>query len=365
MRRIDGVRVPRLAVSRGVSCALVAMVGTATLLAVPAAADAHTATDRHVRAAIGFDQNEVNPLSCPSAKQCTALTPTGEQVTFNPTHGGKVITARLFPATENARLALDCVSTTLCVAVDGSGVVVGFDPKRKNAKPKYTTTLTGASYQTSVSCPSKSLCVFDSYQAEGYINPSKKSSMVSNSFAANQTGANPSATCISTTYCVGSNGNSGLVYTFNPKAPAKAKSTTITSTPAVGEISCTSGKQCTAVTAFHGDYGLGVMTFNPHKVGSKPKIRGLSQSSESDIACATKTYCEVGGYDAGVYSYDTKTRRHKFSTLPYTTDSAAFAAIACPSKTECVAIMTDGKKVVLNPAKPPKVLKLKGLTKKA
>jgi hypothetical protein len=284
-------------------------------------------------------------------------------VTFNPTHGGKVISAKIFSDTLDVTFALDCASSHLCVAADSRGDVVGFNPRSKG-KPKYKATLAGASYQVSVACASKALCVLDSYQAEGHLNPAKGSTLVSNSFAANQTGANPTATCLSTTFCIGSNGNSGIIYTFNPRSPASAKTITLTSTPAVGQIRCPTSTQCTALAAYHNGLGLGMMTFNPHKLGTKPKVHGVSGSTMGDIACASKTYCIGAGYDYGVYVYDTATHKHKFAALTYNGPETV-AALTCPSKSVCVVIFANGKKSVFNPAKPPKMLKISKLTKAA
>jgi hypothetical protein len=367
MGNVNGVRVRWLTLPHKIRLrrTTVAALGATALLAVTAgSAAAHTTQLSHPRAAhLAFSYNEINALDCPSTKQCTALTPSGKQVTFNPTHGGKVISAKLFSDTLDETFALDCASTHVCVAATSRGEVVGFNP-RSQSKPKYRATLQGATYQTSVTCPSKSLCVLDSYQAEGYLNPAKGSSLVSNGFAANQTGANPTATCISTVFCLGSNGNSGIVYTFNPRSPGSAKTITLTSTPAVSQILCPTSRQCTALAAYHGGYGLGMMTFNPHKVGTKPKVYGVSSSSMGDIACASKTYCIGAGYDYGVYVYDTKTHKHKFAALTYNGPETV-AALACPSKSVCVAIFGNGKKAVFNPAKPPKTLKVKPLTKAA
>ncbi|HTW21319.1 MAG TPA: hypothetical protein VME70_14035, partial [Mycobacteriales bacterium] len=221
MPRVRGAR------ARGLT---VAALGVTTLLAMCGAAGAHPAAAvRGSTARVAFSYDEVNALSCPSTKQCTALTPAGGQVTFNPTHGGKVITAKLFSDTLDETYAIKCPSRHLCVAADARGDVVGFNPTRAKAKPRYRATLQGASYQTSVACPTASECVLDSWQAEGYLNPAKGSSLVSNTFGANQNGANPTATCTSTTFCVGSNGNTGIIYTFNPRSPGKAKTTTLTS----------------------------------------------------------------------------------------------------------------------------------------
>jgi hypothetical protein len=367
MRNVNGVRVRWLTLPRRVRLCrtTVAALGATALLAVTAgAAAAHTTEVPHAGTHIAFSSNEVNALDCPTTKRCTALTPSGRQVMFNPTHGGKVIAAKLFSDTVDETFALDCASAHLCVAADSRGAVVGFNPARAQTKPKYTATLQGASYQTSVACPSKSLCVLDSYQAEGHLNPAKGSPLVSNDFSANQNGANPTTTCISTVFCLGSNGNTGIVYTFNPRSPGSAKTITLTSTPAVGQIRCPTSTQCTALAAYHDGLGLGMMTFNPHKLGTKPKVHGVSDSSMGDIACASKTYCIGGGYDYGVYIHDTKTHKHKFAALTYD-GRQTVAALACPSKSECVAIFGDGKKAVFNPAKPPKKLKVEALTKAA
>jgi hypothetical protein len=343
----------------------VAALGATALLAVTAGgAAAHPAGVSQARSAhVAFSYNEVNALACPTTKQCTALTPTGRQVTFDPTRGGEVTSTKLFSNTLDETYALDCASVHLCVAADSSGDLVGFNP-RARTKPKYRATLQGASYQTSVACPSKSLCVLDSYQAEGRLNPAKKSSLVSSSFAANQNGANPTATCISTAFCLGSNGNTGILYTFNPRSPGSARTVTLTSTPAVGQIRCPTSTRCTALAAYHDGLGLGMMTFNPHKPSTKPKVYGVSDSSMGDIACASKTYCIGGGYDYGVYVYDTKTHKHKFAALTYG-GTQTVAALACPSKSVCVVILGNGKKAVFNPAKPPKKLKVVGLKKAA
>jgi hypothetical protein len=315
-----------------------------------------------------FGSNDVVAMACASVKQCTVLTSAGKQVTFNPMHGGKLIAAKLFSDTESESFSLDCATKSLCVAADSSGVVIGFDPRHEKAKPKYTTTLANASYQTSAACPTRSLCVLDSYQAEGHLNPAKKSTLVSNAFAANQNGANPTTTCLSSKFCLGSNGNNGFIYTYNPRSPGNAKTTTFTNTLEVGQISCATNKQCTALAAYDDGSGagsnLGMFTFNPHKLGTKPKVHGVSDSSMGAIACASKTYCIGGGYDAGVYIYDTKTHKHKFAALPDTLQTT-IAGLACPSKSVCIATLEDGKKAVFDPAKRPKRLKVEALTKKA
>jgi hypothetical protein len=372
MRNINGGRVRWLTLSRGIRLCrtAVAALGVTALLAVIAGAGAGAAAAHPTQAAPGrtaevaFSYSELNALACPSTKQCTALTPTGRQVTFNPRHAGKVISTKLFSGTVDETFALDCATVHLCVAADSTGVVVGFNPKHAQGKPKYTTTLQGASYQTSVACPTRALCVLDSYQAEGHLNPAKGSSLVSNTFAANQNAVNATATCISTKFCVGSNGNNGFIYTFNPRSPASAKTITFTSTPAVGQIVCPTSTQCTALAAYHDGLGLGMMTFNPHKPGTKPKVHGVSSSTMGDIACASKTYCIGGGPDYGVYVYDTKTHKHKFAALNYS-GTQIVAALACPSKSVCVAVFGDGKKAVFNPAKPPKKLKVEALSKAA
>ncbi len=332
------------ATSRGL-----ALIAFACVLALPASAQALT-----------FSNGYLSQLTCESAHECTAVAAGGVQETFNPTAGGRVIHSQTIAASvANGQLAITCVSSTRCVEADAAGHVAVFDPKRSGGRAA-TFTVSGAEAQTSVACASRSRCVADAYQGVSVFDPFHVGSPATQSFSANGNGAQPTLSCPSSTLCVGSDGTAGLLSTFNPTNAPGAVVHTITTSPQVGALDCTSTSFCVALAspAHNPAVNTGLMTFNPRRIGN-PSVKVITQSTLEFITCASATLCAAAGNNQGVLIFNPKApRRHGFTGVPVGVD---LVGIAFAGRSELVLLGTNGQKAVIDPHHPPKTVTLTGL----
>jgi hypothetical protein len=340
-----------------------ALAGACLMAGAPVGAQALSsgAHPRGHSAALSFPNGYTTELACASPSQCTTVAANGVQVTFNPTRGAVVRSQTIAPSLVDSPLSIACVSGRMCIVADARGDVAVFDPRRAKGKAA-SFVVSGASYQTSLACSSRSHCVAESYQSVAVFNPGHLGSPVSSPFSANGNGAQASVSCPSSTQCTGSNGNDGHLYTYDPSRASAAVAQAITSSPQVGMVDCPTTSFCVALASPKSNPAVntGLITFNPRRLGN-PRVRLLSQTSLEFITCVTSTLCAAAGNNGGVLVFDPHSPgRHRFTGVPYGND---LVGIAFASRSELVLLGNKGQKAVIDPRRPPKRVALIAFSK--
>jgi hypothetical protein len=148
--------------------------------------------------------------------------------------------------------------------------------------------------------------------------------------------------CPSTRLC-GAVGDSGLLVTFDPRTPRRARVSTIDALHSLFGIDCPSAAQCTA----SGNPGR-ELTFDPSSLRRLGPRLLLPGSDYTTVACAGRRRCVVAA-GGQVVSFDPlHPGRHVSARLP----TGNIARIACPSPRECVAIDYVGGEVTFDPREP-------------
>lgn len=240
-------------------------------------------------------------VSCPTLTQCTMASDLGTEVTFNPQTSAANGAVKLDGEEFDQLSDLSCPSATLCATVSQGGSVISFDPQTgaKVATGKPTT-----DEYYGVSCPTATGCVaVDDH---------------------------------------------GLRWTFDPATGLSPRSRLIDHGTPLGAVTCASASQCTAVDASR------EVTFNPlsRKVGalhilSNSKFATSWGLSLGGIACVGAKVCTAVG-PVTAYTFDPV----RFSTprgKRVEQFDSSMSAIRCPSRTECVAVDSNGYGVVYNP----------------
>jgi hypothetical protein len=346
--------------------ALAGVLAGCLLLAAPVIARPQRVPSRGfvARAAtLSLTNGYVSQLACGSASQCTGVLPGGAALTFNPTRAGSVTrTQPISHSQEDGTLAIECPSTSSCVEADAAGHVAVFAPRRATAKAK-SFTMTGEQYQTTISCPSRSECVTETYTGVSVFDPARLGSPKTVAITANGDGGQPTISCPSTSLCAGSDGTDGHLYNYAPHDAAGAKVHTLTSTPQVGSVDCTSRSFCVALASPKADpaANTGFITFNPTGPGN-PGVKKLTGSTLEFLTCASATLCAAAGNNGGVLTFDPRRPGHSHLTAVPTGNDVAGIAFAGRS---LVLITLNGEKAVFDPSAPPKTVRLSGLSKAA
>ena len=231
-------------------------------------------------------------LACPAVSQCTAVTVTGQEVTFNP-----MIPSAVSPVTINsgARLyAVACPATTECVAVgDSRGHELTFDPSAPEAPTPIAIDTTGID---GLACPT-------------------------------------------VTQCTGVDGGAQREVTFNPTAAGTPALVSL-NMPAT-HVVCPSPSQCTAV------YGTGEVTFNPISPGTPMPAAIDTDGSISGVACPSLSQCTIVDGAGIEETFDpTSPGSPQRNTID---GGVALDAVDCPSTTECIAVDAAGRAFIGDP----------------
>lgn len=111
-------------------------------------------------AALAFANGYESQLACASANECTAITNTGLQVTFNPTRAGKLSESQTIPTADYpSTFGITCPSSARCIVADAHGEAAVFDPTRPSDAPASFLVALGSTPQAaSMSCPTTTFC---------------------------------------------------------------------------------------------------------------------------------------------------------------------------------------------------------------
>jgi photosystem II stability/assembly factor-like uncharacterized protein len=296
-------------------------------------------------------------VSCPSANDCVAVGSDGGQsgVASTSTNGGKTWSQSALTSGSPVLNAVDCASTSLCVAV-GQGVSArstdGGATWTNASLPTSNTTLLG------VDCPSASLCVSVGV-SPGNAGPYGGQLLVSSNGGTTWTapslpaspGALGSVACPTSTFCV-SVGASILV--TNNRGQSWSLATVKGGTGVLRSVSCQSATVCVAIGANpavaqnSNAAAFGVVTTDggitwtsvPMPSGSAT----LSQLSCSSSSCLAAGTAYGGSLAPVVVTSDGGTQWSANASVG--SSLTAVNGISCNSGTDCVFVGENGKNPV-------------------
>lgn len=294
------------------------------------------------------DTAGLNGVACASASQCTAVDASGREVTFDPLARGT-----------EAPVAIDsvglrgvaCPSSSQCSALDASGRVVTFDPASPNTPTSQVVAGSGGAW-LSVACPSIAQCTaVDGSGEEATFDPRAPGSAAGMRI---DTAGFSSVACPSTSQCTAVDSASREV-TFDPTSPGRPTPVGPLGTGPGTEsviVACPSPAQCTGV-----DLTGEEATFDPTSPGRPRPVQMYTGASLVRVACPTRSLCVAVGLEPFLFrpqlldevafnpSSPQKPSVHRVSYNPPT-------ALACPSRTECVAFDSSGAEITFNPTDP-------------
>jgi hypothetical protein len=291
-------------------------------------------------------------LACPSTTQCSLVDLQGREDTFNPQALGSAPAPTMLDPNQ-LLLSVSCPggSTTWCIAVATSGVVIGFNPGGGAQPPVQIDTVQGASVQAA-SCspkPSSKQCALVDNAANAFaFTAPPNSPPVRGSQGSAETGPNaavPTAlACPDDTTCVAVDQHGGEA-TFDPQLPIAAPAP-VDPGQVLSDVACPSASQCTSV-----DRNGNEVTFNPASPGSPSRAPVDGHTSLVSVACPSIGQCtaiDVGGSEV--------TFAPGSSAAPTTAvvdpSASGLYGVACPMTTQCSVVDNRGAEVTFNPGSP-------------
>jgi hypothetical protein len=240
-----------------------------------------------------FGHGTLGPLICSGFTECDTLITPDQAVAFSPTNPSPS-SLQTIDSGPGAVGTGACISPAgECVAVDGNGSVVTFDPANPGAASapiQVDTSGPGNHALTGVSCPSPSQCTaVDFGGSEVTFNPNAPAATTPTALGPGLTGVS----CPSVSQCTASAG-SGLVVTFDPDAsPVTHSSATVDSQAGVDTnlvgVSCPTVSQCTVLDAAGRE-----TTFDPQSPASPVPVPELiAAGAQGGIDCPSATECLI------------------------------------------------------------------------
>jgi hypothetical protein len=279
-------------------------------------------------------------LACPSDTECVAVDGHGNESLFDQT----LIFGVAIPVDPGQALSdVACPSESQCTAVDRDGQEVTFNPNPQSVGTPTPAAIDGHSNLSSLACPSVTQCTaVDVGGTEVTFTPGSSSMP--------QTGkVDPAATgvygvaCPSTRQCTAVD-NVGDEVTFNPTSPGKPSPTAIAGGHTLYAIACPSITQCTAV-----DDGGAEVTFNPQAADHPSVVVVDSGHSLLGLACPSAKQCSAVDDSGAEVTFNPKAPG---SPVPHLIDRTADAAITCVASIQCTAVDGSGDEVTFNPQAP-------------
>lgn len=234
---------------------------------------------------------ELTSLSCPAARQCTAVNGSNVEFTFDPKSG-----ARRTPAAMRGYIAdlvdVSCPTVNICDAVDTSGPAeVEFDPRmpRRQISARFGDIVRDSAV---VSCPGAHQCTVLAF--------------------------------------------AGAV-TFDPTAPRHRSLRRLPEALSYFSVICPSRDQCIAAGAANDQ-----ATFNPRSARMPVRRAALNVSSRS-FSCPSATMCAGLDPAGGVLVFD-PLRLQDDRYVPLggpLSDGIGPQAVSCPSREQCTVVGAD------------------------
>ncbi len=308
------------------------------------------------------DRSGATPLdavACPASTQCTAVDPSGQEVTFDPTGPGHPTAATIDLVGAGLR-SVSCPTAAQCTAVDGEGHEVTFDPRTGSVNAAGVRTVFTVSGPfvppelDSVSCPTAGQCTAtDGNGHEVTFDPATG--------AVNGAGIQSDPTfgvvsCTTTTQCTSVAGGNELTFDPTTGSPNAAGTRTVDSGGFLVSVSCLPGGACTAA-----DNGGHEVTFAPGTgaVNSAGvKLVDSAAHAPVSVACSSSTRCTLLDRPGAEVTFDPNTGTVNGAGRVAVGGGAIDAPVnpqqgplvACPVAGQCTAVDINGAEVTFDPA---------------
>ena len=298
----------------------------------------------------------VSCFAAPSAQQsdCVAVDDAGLESTFNSQTGQSTGQSTIDfessgAGSSNALTALVCPSGSQCLAFDGNGAQIEFDPSNFTGTTRNI--IDPGNSIIAAACPSASQCtVLDTAGGEVTLVPLGSTSPAPSNQPPRQsldpTQSLTALVCPQGTVCVAINAD-GQAITFTPDPGghgAVASPVLVDAVNAYSTVACAAADQCTAADR-QGD----VVSFDP---GTGIEIADGSVDPGAIVvygmSCAALTQCTLVDQNGNAVSFNPQApSTHSSAQL---VKSHPLLAVACPAVSQCTAVDDDQDEITFNPS---------------
>ncbi|MFL5823141.1 MAG: hypothetical protein ACJ764_06840 [Solirubrobacteraceae bacterium] len=290
--------------------------------------------------------NFLSAIDCPSSSLCVAVDRVGNVVTFNPASPPDPTAVGLINTFGDPALtAVSCFSTTQCTAVGDAGQEVTFNPSSVGHPTPVT--VDGNALLLGVSCPSSTECLAVGTAGDAVtFDPTTGAVITGPKSILGLNNSLDSASCVSDTLCVaGSAGGTASIFDPNDLDNVSTLGLGI---PAAAVV-CLSSDLCTAAG------GNQAIAFNTSGtvVGAANTIDGNSDIIDG-LSCVSTTSCTAVDEQGNAVSYNPSVSPVAVTHAAVSVDGVAeLPAVHClASSTTCIAVDPFGQAVVFDSSSP-------------
>lgn len=332
---------------------------SALFVLVGGTAQAHVSSLRWQRpVAVDRQGGGLRAISCPSVRLCVAIDAQGYVVTSTAPAGQvsawRRTSARLdLSSSDPVPSAIDCPSMRLCVVADDHDLFVSSKPQG-GAYSWSSVSIDPGAGVTSVSCPSRSLCVAvdDRGDVLATTTPTGAASAWSSArvdpAADHELRLIQAVSCPSTAFCVAADEQDNVLISSDPAGVAATWRIVPVPVDAVeggelADVSCPSSHLCVAVDGGSGEILSSTDPSGPSKawrIGARisPAGEENDEGSLDFVYCAFTTLCIAADNLGHVYTSTHPTA----GAWAWSATAFELADVSCPSKSMCVAVQGDG-----------------------
>ena len=282
-------------------------------------------------------------VACPGRGQCTAVDPR-RAITFDPLNDHTPHVHVLFSGTAPSIAALGCPTLTECSAVR-SGREIRFDPRRiRTAAGHQVSPAHADAVLDDLRCPSRSECVAIDGDGDAVVYDPLTGRRIRPAIHPESDEALVALACPSSTQCTAVD-DDGTMVTFQPRTGKRIALAKID--PAVGldaasgnsdneldAITCHTTSGCVAVDTLGN-----LVRFNPRSDHRATPHKADPDHGLTAVACPSSTLCVLGDSAGRTL---TGTPGAGDWTVAQLRAAAPIAAVTCVSGTECVAVDEAG-----------------------
>ena len=287
-------------------------------------------------------QQRLGGLACSSSTRCVAIDGLGQTVTFNPASpSGAAPVVRSANAT---LLGIACPSDQQCTVVDSGGHAITFDPASSGGATRAAITSAPGGL-VSIACPGVHQCTtLDQSGSVETFDPASPGTVTP--FVIDATNGPSAIQCPSTGECVALFNNLGAhtshAVAFDPGSPATQTSNNLT--VFLVDMSCPSLTRCTAVAPLSGEqYSL-----DPTNTTAPDHSTIDSGHELMRVACSVSTQCTAVDTAGQEVSFDPTVP--SALTPVSVSGGGALGGVACPTSGQCTAVGDRGQEVTFSPS---------------
>lgn len=297
--------------------------------------------------------NALNELVCPSSSQCLAFDGNGAQIEFDPSNFTG--TSRNIIDPGNSIVGAACPSATQCSILDAAGGEVTFvplgstSPAPSNQPPRQlldpTESLTG------LVCPQATACVAVNAdgQAIAFTPGSGGHVAVAAPVLIDASNAYSTVACAGSDQCTAVD-RQGDVVTFDPATGAEiADGPVDPGAVTVYGMSCAALTQCTLV-----DQNGNAFSFNPQVPSTHSSAKLVTSHPLLAVACPAVSQCTAVDDDQDEITFNPSDAAAATYALLGTAAGTPITGVACPTAGQCTAVDGTGHAVTFDPEAPGK-----------